>query len=403
MNPIALMQLMKKIRPPNPDDLGEEEANAQAASLPELKPIEEKDPLEEEGPAFRALRDNTAKAPSRDDYKPSLGRSIAAALLAGAQSFTGGAEKGIALGQSIKNAPFDNAQGDFQRKQKSLGDLASLEETDAKRRGSLFDRKNTLKEKEEARVGREKDRALTREQIAANQALLEHDREADNARADRALTEGHADREASRADRRSFHEDAIALGNRNATTAEERAKHVGIKDKTPQLDRISQQFDNHPITKKYNILQDAHNFVTALDPKTSNPGDDQGLIYSFAKAMDPDSAVREGEYKTVQKYAQSWLASMGFNAERVLSGTEFLTPEARANLKKTIETKYGQLKNQHKNLAAEFGRKIDRHTGGSDGADYLTNYDMDEPKKASGLSAERKAQIDAEYFSQGKK
>ena len=33
--------------------------------------------------------------------------------------------------------------------------------------------------------------------------------------------------------------------------------------------------------------------------------DDQALIYTFAKVMDPNSVVRESEYQTVQDYSQS--------------------------------------------------------------------------------------------------
>lgn len=33
--------------------------------------------------------------------------------------------------------------------------------------------------------------------------------------------------------------------------------------------------------------------------------DDQALIYTFAKVMDPNSVVRESEYDTVQRFSQS--------------------------------------------------------------------------------------------------
>jgi hypothetical protein len=32
------------------------------------------------------------------------------------------------------------------------------------------------------------------------------------------------------------------------------------------------------------------------------------MVYAFAKIMDPESVVREGEYETVKKYSQSLLS-----------------------------------------------------------------------------------------------
>ena len=50
------------------------------------------------------------------------------------------------------------------------------------------------------------------------------------------------------------------------------------------------------------------------NPTSTN---DQALIYAFAKAMDPTSSVREGEYATVQKYAQSFANQLGFDVNRL--------------------------------------------------------------------------------------
>lgn len=133
-------------------------------------------------------------------------------------------------------------------------------------------------------------------------------------------------------------------------------------------------FDSLPAVKNTQTISEAAAFVEGLDPKTTNPADDQALIYAFAKAMDPNSVVREGEYATVQKYAQSWAQTFGFNAARVFSNTSFLTPEARANMKATIMSRFGASKKQYDVIRQSYGSKIDRLTGQGDGVDYLTDY-----------------------------
>jgi hypothetical protein len=147
---------------------------------------------------------------------------------------------------------------------------------------------------------------------------------------------------------------------------------------TPAQDRrinqLSDAFRNDPAVKRANIQAEAVSFVKSLDQNSQNPADDQALIYAFAKAMDPDSVVREGEYATVQKYAQSWLSNLGFNAMRVVENREFLTPQARANMRSTIEKKYGATRAQYDNVRTQFQKQIERITGQPGGDEYLVDY-----------------------------
>lgn len=141
-----------------------------------------------------------------------------------------------------------------------------------------------------------------------------------------------------------------------------------------RVDARVRGFDSLPIVKTTQKLAEAYTFASQLDPNTKNPADDQALIYAFAKAMDPDSVVREGEYDTVQKYAQDWASTFGFNAARIFSNTHFLTPQARANMKRTILTKYAAGKQQYDNVRRSYAGQINRITGKGDGEDYLTDY-----------------------------
>jgi hypothetical protein len=150
---------------------------------------------------------------------------------------------------------------------------------------------------------------------------------------------------------------------------------VGLKPAVQRQANIkADQFAAHPTTKRTNIMAEAVTFVNGMNLNTRNPADDQALIYAFAKAMDPDSVVREGEYATVQKYAQSWLSSFGFDAMRVLSSNvPILTAQSRANLKATINAKYQATRGQYDSLKKQYGAQINRITGGTDGDTWLVD------------------------------
>jgi hypothetical protein len=141
-----------------------------------------------------------------------------------------------------------------------------------------------------------------------------------------------------------------------------------------RLDVKVRAFEAQPAVKKAQTMADSIGFAQSLDPNTKNPADDQALIYAFAKAMDPESVVREGEYATVQKYAQSWAQTLGFNAQRIFSNTSFLTPEARKNMKATILSRFKSAKQQYDAVRKSYSDQINKITGSDDGEGYLTDY-----------------------------
>lgn len=141
-----------------------------------------------------------------------------------------------------------------------------------------------------------------------------------------------------------------------------------------RIDAIVKAFDLQPIVKRTQVMSEGVGFAQALSDTTTNPADDQALIYAFAKVMDADSVVREGEYATVQKYAQSWAERFKFDMTRIWSNTQFLTPEARRNMKATLMTKWNVERRAYNNLRNEYGRKIERITGKTGGVDELTDF-----------------------------
>jgi hypothetical protein len=150
-----------------------------------------------------------------------------------------------------------------------------------------------------------------------------------------------------------------------------------------RVDAKAKTFESLPVVKNTQKMAEAVSFANSLDINTKNPADDQALIYAFAKAMDPDSVVREGEYATVQKYAQSWAERFGFDVKRIYSNTAFLTPQARANMKKTIQAKFAAGKTQYDNVRKSYINQVNKITGQQDGEDYLTDYGAAFPQEPS--------------------
>lgn len=134
------------------------------------------------------------------------------------------------------------------------------------------------------------------------------------------------------------------------------------------------QFKSEPTIQNFAVVQEGRNFASSIANNTTNPADDQALIYALAKALDPGSVVREGEYATAQKYAQSWVQAYGKGVTQALLGTGFLSETARTNIKKTIEQKYSASKTSYDNVYNQYVSKIGGLTGRSDGSKFLTDY-----------------------------
>lgn len=137
---------------------------------------------------------------------------------------------------------------------------------------------------------------------------------------------------------------------------------------------IAGAFDNEPIVKGYNIISEGAAFANSI-AKKANPtsSDDQGLVYAFAKAMDPNSAVKEGEYITVQKYNQSLIQQGWASAKRIVANEAFLTVEARNNMTATINSRFEASKIAYKNTSEQYQRQIDDAYAGKNRR--ITNYD----------------------------
>lgn len=134
------------------------------------------------------------------------------------------------------------------------------------------------------------------------------------------------------------------------------------------------QFDAEQQVKNFQVIQNTMDTIRNIPTNTKNPSDDQMLIYGFAKIMDPNSVVREGEYKTVQDYAQSLFNKYSAGMQQAFTGEGFLTEQARSNIKRTLEAKAKTSKKEYENIRSQYIKSIDKLAGKKVGADILQDY-----------------------------
>jgi hypothetical protein len=164
-------------------------------------------------------------------------------------------------------------------------------------------------------------------------------------------------------------------GKTGPTSTPDAQLYAGLSTKTATAVRAKvAAFKTEPIVQNFAIIQEGRNFASSIADATKNPADDQALIYALAKALDPGSVVREGEYATAQKYAQSWVKAYGKGVEQAIAGTGFLSQEARKNIKRTIETKFSSSQKSYDNLYNQYNGGINNLTGRSDGDRFLIDY-----------------------------
>jgi hypothetical protein len=123
------------------------------------------------------------------------------------------------------------------------------------------------------------------------------------------------------------------------------------------LDRINDDFRMDPAVQQYTQAAAGWDTLAKINPEKATSADDISAIYAFAKIMDPGSVVREGEYATVQKYAQSWAESFGFNAARIFSNTKFLSPQSVKNLQAAAKSKAASLENAYNSSRKTFEQR----------------------------------------------
>jgi hypothetical protein len=75
--------------------------------------------------------------------------------------------------------------------------------------------------------------------------------------------------------------------------------------------------------------------------------------------MDPNSSVREGEYRNVQEYSQSLVDKLGIKMGRVFDNGGLLTPEARKMLKDTVKDKAFAIQKQFSAYRGDVRKRLE--------------------------------------------
>lgn len=125
-----------------------------------------------------------------------------------------------------------------------------------------------------------------------------------------------------------------------------------------QANQLYNRYDS--TSKEIRTLEQGNAILETFDVNTKNPYDDQALIFSFMKVLDPGSVVREGEFKTAQNNS-SILNSVAAGWQNAATGTGMLTKEQRQKILNTMRTLGDQKKQQYGQLVqgyADTGAKL---------------------------------------------
>lgn len=123
--------------------------------------------------------------------------------------------------------------------------------------------------------------------------------------------------------------------------------------------KLRDEYQKSTVVKDYQTAIQA--FTGALNTKPTPQGD-LSLVYSYAKAMDPGSTVREGEADTVAN-SDSAFGSYYQRAKKELQGDGSFRPEVRKRLRMEIANRvrqsnlaYNQIRKQYAGLAEQYGQ-----------------------------------------------
>lgn len=174
-------------------------------------------------------------------------------------------------------------------------------------------------------------------------------------------------------DRQAVRSGAMTLANEELSALRRinpQAYSQYMQDLTFSKSNKSQQTDFTQANQLYNRYKSTGEEIRSLDQgmavrkqfdvNTTNPYDDQALIFSFMKVLDPGSVVREGEFVTAQKNASA-LESLGAGWQQAVQGTGMLTKEQRQRILSTMDSMYSQKMKSYGDLVtrqAQSGAKL---------------------------------------------
>lgn len=133
-----------------------------------------------------------------------------------------------------------------------------------------------------------------------------------------------------------------------------------------RVDSYSDDYSKNPNVQsafKFAPLLRQYGTVKVSDLSSSQR---QGIISDYAKALDPDSVVREWEYATVAKYSSSFWEKTLSEINQFLSGNGTLSDAAAQKVIDAIKSRGKNYVEQEKNVRNQYIEKINRATGYKD-------------------------------------
>lgn len=170
--------------------------------------------------------------------------------------------------------------------------------------------------------------------------------------------------------------------------------------KIPESDqkRIDAYSDDY--TKNPNV-QSAFKFAPLLrqyaniDVKNLSSSQRQGIISDYAKALDPDSVVREGEYATVAKYSSSFGEKTLSEINQFLSGNGTLSDNAAKKVIDAINSRGKNYIEQEKNIRKQYIDKINRISWDNRGEQELVYPDYSSGTQSWQQQSQNPTDVDA--------
>jgi len=116
---------------------------------------------------------------------------------------------------------------------------------------------------------------------------------------------------------------------------------------------LRKEFISNPIFKNYQTAKVGMEKMENSMKNTEKTGfDDMALIFNYMHVLDPQSVVREGEFKTAENNASA-LEKMGIALNKIQTG-ERLTPAQRANLLNSARGQYNAQRSNFDSWGKEY-------------------------------------------------
>ncbi len=182
-----------------------------------------------------------------------------------------------------------------------------------------------------------------------------------------------------------------AASERQANNADRLATNDDRRYRREDFDaqaKLRGEFEGRADTKRFATVRTAREQIRSLvNAPNTTAQDDIAMIFSFMRALDPNSVVREGEFATAQNSAGVPEQIQNYY-NRALSG-ERLSTQQRRNFGQTVDTLYQRERDLYNQQALRYRELAERQ--GIDPDVVARRYVPDAPAEGQGSPFQREA------------